>query len=313
MQLVFTDEYSTLFFLANGLAVLLYLAARKKNRQRAMKLGNFETLEKVTNKSFLKSNNLLLILRLIAFTSLVIAISNPVLITEQLTADSDYVVAIDSSVSMLTADVEPSRFEAAKQTSSDFVSSLPNGTSSGALLYSGEVEQLSSVTSDTESVVSEISDAEVSENAGTAMADAVRASATMLTGSSNTREVILIGDGDSNIGNLSEAAEYARRNNVSVNTVGVGSSDNSIGFETVNGQNGSYYSPGFEGDKLRMVANSTNGTYVRAMNQSAIGEAFTDIGVGETRRDMSRVFVLLALLLLLGEWIIGSTRYSILP
>jgi Ca-activated chloride channel family protein len=312
---VFTDQYATLFLLANGLAVLLYIAARKKNKQRAMKFGNFKTLEKVSEQSMLKSSNVILVLRMLALTALMIAISNPVLIDQEITSESDYVLAIDSSSSMLTADVDPSRLEASKELSSEFIMSLPNGTSTGVLSFSGSVNRMSGLTDDRGSAAAAVSNISVSAEAGTATADAVRVGAGILTGSSRQKNLILIGDGGSNIGNLSKAIEFSNRNNVTVNTVGIGTEkETEKEFEVVNGQNGTYSGhPDLMEENLRQIADETNGTYIRAENRSALQEGLVEITEGEVRHDVSRYFVLLAVLLVMGEWVIGSTKYSILP
>jgi len=137
MKILLTDQYANIFLLVNGLALIFYLGAKKKKRQRAMKFGNYETLQKVAGKNFLKSSNIILITRMLALTVLIIGISNPVLVEEKASTDSDYVIALDSSSSMLSDDIEPTRFQAAKRASTGFIDQLGNSRSGFVLRRSG--------------------------------------------------------------------------------------------------------------------------------------------------------------------------------
>ena len=69
MKLIFTNQYTELLLLANGLALLLFYAASQKKKQRAMKFGNYETLQKVAGKNFLSSSRIILAIKMLALTT----------------------------------------------------------------------------------------------------------------------------------------------------------------------------------------------------------------------------------------------------
>jgi len=177
---MFTDEYANLLLLANGLILLFYLAAKKKKKQRAMKFGNYETLQKVAGKNFLKSSNIILFMKMLALTSLIIGISNPVIVQEVQSTGTDYVIAIDSSSPMLVSDIEPNRFDAAKTVSQDFITQTTEDSYIGVVSFAGTVEQEKELTRDREELHESIADIEIGDEAGTALGDGIQTSSSML-------------------------------------------------------------------------------------------------------------------------------------
>lgn len=321
-QLVFTNEYAPLILLVNGLAILFYFGARMKAKERAMKFGNYETLEKIAGRKFLHSSELILVLRLAALTTLLVGLSSPLLIYEAPSDDSDYVIALDSSSSMFTGDLEPNRFEAAKDISTGFVGELPEGTQKGLVAYSGEVENQTGLTDDSNLIIDEISSLDGGTVAGTATGDAIIAGSTLLTESSRHREVILVTDGRNNQGaNISEAVSFAQRNNVSVNPIGIGEVrenetdveeevDVDDGLET-DGEFTGF--PNLEEDRLTSIANSTDGDASIVTSREGFETAFDQINTEEAEMDISTYFIFAAAILLLMEWVVSTTRVKILP
>ena len=316
MKLIFTDQYANILLLLNGLAILFYLGAKQKNRQRAMKFGNYETLQKVAGKNFLKSSNVMLVIRLLAFTLLIVGISNPVLVMEVPDSGSDYVLAIDSSSSMLSNDLEPTRFEASKQISTDFVRALGNKSSVGLVSFSGQTVKEQEMSDSRTEILQSIEQVSIGSSAGTAIGDALSMSVAMLASRERGKEIILITDGRNNVGgSVENAVELAQDQNVTINPVGIGERNNSASeFEIVNGQNASRaVYPNLNITRLQSVADSTGGEFNTASNNSALQDALIDLEQSETRNDFSSFFIIGAAALLLLEWLLGNTKYSIIP
>lgn len=316
VELVLTDKYAEVLLLINAVAILLYLASKRKNKRRAVKFGNFETLKKVSGGSFVKSSNFVLLVRLSALTALVIGISSPVLVDEVPAANSDYVLAIDSSGSMLSADFEPNRFSAAKDISSDFVRELSDTTGVGVVSFSGSVETESEIISDKQSTIETIQEVETGEQAGTAIGDAVSASTSLLLESNMSKKIIVITDGRNNVGSsINESASFAARNNVTVNAIGIGSVKNeSQDYGIVAGQNASRAQfPNLNSESLSELAAKTGGEFKTVTNTSALRSALVEIDTSERREDFSTIFIFLGVALLLVEWMLGATKYSVMP
>ena len=316
MKLIFTDQYANLFLLLNGLAILFYLGATKKNRQRAMKFGNYETLQKVAGKNFLKSSNIMLIIRLLALTLLIVGISNPVLVRDVPSSNSDYVIAVDSSSSMLSSDLNPTRFDASKRISQEFVRGLGNKSSVGVVSFSGEVTKDQEMTDDRTITLSSIDSISIGSTAGTAIGDALSVSISMLAGRERGKEVILITDGRNNVGgSVSNALNLAKSQNVTINPVGIGEKNTSVSdFEIVDGNNASRaVYPNLNVTQLETLADETGGEFTTAANNTALQDALIDLEESEQRDDFSQFFIVGAAVLLLLEWLLGNTKYSIIP
>lgn len=298
MQLVFTNTFFELILLFNGLAILLYYAARKKKKQRAMMFGNYRTLEKVAGEDFLKKNDLLLVLQILAMTSLFLAVSEPALEKEVTGANSDYVITLDSSATMLQQDYDPSRLGAAKQASKDFLKTLPNETEIGVISYSGKIDSQRELTNDREAVVESIDNASLGEEAGSAMADALISSSTLLLDSDENREVLLLSDGRNNVGTgVNESIRVANNQNVTINTIGIG----------LNQSNEERW------NRMNLIANRTGGNFTKVEQDQNIGESLIDLEKETTQENLTVHFIMIGLFMLLIKWSLGTTRYDILP
>lgn len=314
MELIFASEYAEYLLLVNGIAILFYIAAKKNKKQRAMKFGNYETLQKVAGKDFLKSSNVILITRMLALTALIIGISSPVLIQETTSSNTDYVLAIDKSPNMMVRDVEPSRFEAAKTSAQNFVDILDNSTNVGLISFSGNVD----IEAELEGTVTgnQIQGIEPGGTAGTSLGNAIYTGSTLLMNSTaESKSLVLITAGRDTAGQINRSVQFANKNNVTVNTVGIGSSESSENsFDTIEGQNASEaVYPAVNETLLQSISNSTGGESIRASSRNEMRNAFLSIESSESRNDISVYFIVIATILILLEWVLGTTRYSILP
>jgi|APHM01.1.fsa_nt_gi von Willebrand factor type A domain. len=320
-SLEFTSQYTNLLLLLNGLAIVLYIGARSKKKQRAMKFGNYSTLEKVAGRNFLKSSNLLLFTKLGAITLLVIGISNPVIVESASSTQNDYVLAVDVSGSMIQTDLKPSRLGAAKRGLKSFVDATGNETSIGVVSFSGSVSTEQDLAADKREAKQAIEALDSGESgAGTAIGDAIFSSVSTALQSSGGAEVVLVTDGRKTIGSdVNSSIRFARQNNVTVNTYGIGSRRNSTqGFGTirqgdteVNASRRTF--PNLDTAQLERVANETGGNFSTVESSSELGKDIVELEEEERRRDISRFFVFGALALLLLEWVLGNTRFDILP
>ena len=290
--------------------MLLYYAAKKRKKQRAMKFGNYETLEKVAGKSFLSSNKIMLLLKMAAITSLILGISSPVLQYQAQATGSDYVIAVDTSSSMLATDLEPTRLEAAKSVSSTFTSQLSNQTEIGSLSFSGRINNKTQIKADKEKVREFISRYEVGAYAGTAIGDAVYTSTNMLINTEENRTLILITDGISNTGrSVNESIQYAQDRQVKINTIGIGESKENE--QTTNSSEIQY--PNLNSSRLRQISNATDGAYSTVTSRKELEDTLLNMEETTVDTELSDPLIFLALILLLGEWILGTTRFDVLP
>ncbi|MFB6208333.1 MAG: VWA domain-containing protein [Candidatus Nanohaloarchaea archaeon] len=316
MKLIFTDQYANIIFLLNGLIVLFYLGAIRKDKQRAMKFGNYETLEKVAGRAFLRTHNIFLFIRVLAVTALLIGISNPVLVQQAPASSSDYVLAIDSSSSMLAQDIKPTRFKAAKQLSSEFISELPDNSQVGVVSFSGTASVEQQLTIDKSKAAAAVENIDVGETAGTAIGDAISASVSVMLGTNQSRSVILVTDGRNNVGSsVNESLVYAQNNNATIHTIGIGSKNRTTeNYGVIAGENASRAEfPNLNTPRLERISNQTGGEFLPVTNRTQFRSALLGISNSRVERDISHYLILLGASLLVLEWLLATTRFSVIP
>jgi Ca-activated chloride channel family protein len=120
-------EFFWLFLLIPiGIALIFW---RREQQTASMQISSLQGF-KGTNSLLAKVEPLLNIIRLLALSSLIVAMARPRTVDvsnkTKTTRGIDIVVAIDVSGSMLAKDLKPNRMEALKKVAADFVDERPN-------------------------------------------------------------------------------------------------------------------------------------------------------------------------------------------
>lgn len=263
-----------------------------------MVFGNYETLEKVAGEDFLKKNDVLLVIQLLAMTMFFLAISEPNLETEVMGADSDYVITLDSSATMLQQDYDPSRLGVAKDAAKEFVNAAPNETQIGLISYSGEIDSRQEISGNMEELIESIDKVNLGEEAGSAMGNALISSSTLLLESTESRQIILISDGRNNVGSgINESIEFANNQNVTINSVGIGLNE----------------SAEERFSRMKRVAKKTGGNFTTVGQEEDLSNSLINLEEDKSQQNLSTHFIIIGLILLMIKWSIGTTRYDILP
>lgn len=196
---------------------------------------------------------------------------------------NDVLFSIDVSRSMLAEDLKPNRLEVAKEKIREFVKLRPTDRIS-VIIFAEKVLTLLPLTTDpalADRVLSEISigylgsGTNIGDGLGLAVARAV---------DSNTKNkvVVLLTDGVANVGSMTplEAAELAKKNNIKVYTIGLGTDDDAK-IPVGNGIFGTQYAmiPGGSIDYqvLKEISNLTGGKFYPAKSEKALKDIFEDI------------------------------------
>ena len=164
----------------------------------------------------------LLLLRFFTLLFLILALSFPILWYMGEGGDFNFVIAIDSSGSMLADDFSPNRLDAAKAAAIGFVDRVPEGSKLALMGFSGTPFIKSTLTDDFEKIRQGIDDIKLEYSSGTAVGDSIIAATNVLLESEKARVIVLLTDGQSNVGIVIEKAiNYANDNFVTVNTIGM--------------------------------------------------------------------------------------------
>jgi Ca-activated chloride channel homolog len=284
-----------------------------------------------SNSWIVKLKPILYLLRILALSSIIIALARPRVVNisneTKTTKGVDIVLAIDVSGSMLARDLKPDRMQALKKLAVDFVYERRNDRI-GVVLYAAEAYTKTPVTSDKAIVLDAIKSIQYDQNLqdGTGIGMGLGTAVNRLKDSkAKSRIVILMTDGVNNAGFIEpvSASEIAKQFGIKVYTIGIGTNGNAE-FPYAFAPNGEllFKMQKVEIDEKLMkgIAQKTGGKYFRATSNERLEEIYNEINKLETTEieelkfydydEKFRDFVLFAGLLLLIEFILRKTVYK---
>jgi len=315
-------------FLALPVAVSWFFWKRKQ-QTATLKISSVKGFK--TQRSLLaKLKPVLFVLRLLALSSLIIAMARPrkVDISSQTksTKGIDIVMAIDVSGSMLAKDLKPNRMEALKKVAENFVEGRPNDRI-GLVVYAAEAYTKTPVTSD-KAIIQEAIQSIKYDNVlqdGTGIGMGLTTAVNRLKESkAKSKVIILMTDGVNNAGFIEPetASQIAKEYGIKVYTIGIGTNGDAL-FPYA-------YAPGggflfkmmpveIDVSLLQAIAKNTGGKYFRANSNSKLQAIYDEINKLETTEiqelkfydydEKYRPFVWIAGILVLLEFGLRNTIY----
>lgn len=278
-----------------------------------------------------KLKPVLYLLRLLAFTCLIIALARPrnVAISKKTKSNRgiDIVMAIDVSASMLAKDLKPNRLQALKRVATDFINRRPNDRI-GIVVYAGESFTQTPITSDKSIVKRTISEIKWGQlEGGTAIGMGLGSAVNRLKESkAKSKVIILLTDGVNNAGFIDPktATELAKGNNIKVYTIGIGTNGMADFPWTRNPNTGqiTFRKQQVEIDEalLQHIAQETEGKYFRATDNNKLKAIYDEIDKLEKTKieefkyynytEQFRFWVLLAGVFLLLEFLLKNTLFK---
>lgn len=320
-------EFFWLFLLLP--VAVAWLFWKGKNSAATLKISSVKGF-KAEKSIAAKLKPYLFVLRLLALSSLIIAMARPrkVDISSQTksTKGVDIVMAIDVSGSMLAKDLKPNRMEALKKVASNFVEGRPNDRI-GIVVYAAEAYTKTPVTSDKAIVQDAIRSIKYDNvlQDGTGIGMGLTTAVNRLKDSkAKSKVIILLTDGVNNAGFIEPetASQIAKEFGIKVYTIGIGTNGDAM-FPYA-------YAPGggflfrmmpveIDVNLLQTIAKNTGGKYFRANNNSKLEAIYAEINKLETTEiqelrfydydEKYRPFVWIAGLLLLLELALRNTVY----
>ena len=279
-------------FLALPLAIAWYIWKRKQ-QSATLKISSTKALQK---GSFLtKLKPLLFVLRLLAISSIIVALARPrtvdVTAKSKTTRGIDIVMAIDVSGSMLARDLKPDRLEALKRVASKFIQDRVNDRI-GLVVYAGESYTRTPVTSDKVMVQHSLETIEYDDSVlvdGTGIGVGLATAINRLKDSkAKSRVIILLTDGVNNSGTIDPrmAADIAKEYGIKVYTIGIGTNGTAAFPYAKDPRTGRflYRNMPVEIDEALMkeIAKTTDGVYFRATSNKKLEEIYKEINKLET-------------------------------
>lgn len=206
----------------------------------------------------------------VALATLVLAAAGPHLTLPTPVKDGYVFICIDTSGSMRSTDVAPTRAEAAKAAARAFIAQTPAGTRIGIIAFSGNASIVQPLSTDHQQV-SEALDDVPAPDGPTAIGDALNLAAQNLPDRGH-RVVILITDGVNNTGaEPDQAAQLLAANHIPIYTIGIGTPAGGL----IPGTN---EEATIDEDALRSYAEVSGGAYARAENATQLHDALAQLG-----------------------------------
>lgn len=214
----------------------------------------------------------------------VLALARPTLPVPQPVNRSAIMLSIDVSGSMLSQDITPSRLEAAKSAAKGFVAGLPRGIPVGLVTFAGDALLVASPTEDRGRILGAIDGITVRHRTaiGEGLIGAVAAlpertrpphdgASPPVSGTPKPPGVVvLLSDGQNNSGiDPLDAAEWARRQQVTVYTVGIGQPLGSTTGFMIGGP--------LDEATLQAIAERTGGAYRHASSAGQLKDVYRTV------------------------------------
>lgn len=226
-----------------------------------------------------------------------VAFARPSVVATVPVHDAAIVLCIDTSGSMASTDVAPTRSQASRDAALTFINGVPAGTRIGLVAFAAQAFPLGPLSDDRTAARDALSRLP-EPNGGTAIGDALAEAAHLLP-PGGRRAIVLVTDGVNNAGSdpLAVASEIGAQG-ITIFTIGIGT--NGSGLEIP----GTGEDAELDEDALRSIAASGNGSYARVSDADALTRRLAGLAratIAERRRlDLTEPFTIAAGMLAFG-------------
>ncbi|MBT4258235.1 VWA domain-containing protein [archaeon] len=294
------------FLFAIPLLFVIHFFALNYKRKVALRFANFDAIAKIKGIDFFSKNIVMLIISSLLILSIVFSLSGMQLETTAKATDFSFIIAIDSSQSMNSDDLNPTRIAVAKETAKNFIDSSGIGTKIGVVSFSGSTFVINELSQDKLLSKNSIDSIEIETTGGTDLEDAVINSINLLRGE-NSKAVILISDGQLNSGEIEDTIYYANKNDVLVHTIAMGTSE------------GGYFDGALsklDSDTLKALSFNTGGVSFDVQDKNNLTNAFNEIlqfNEKQVKVDYSRYLLFFSIICFLLIFFLSNTKFLNLP
>lgn len=311
--------------------LLLFYVLWRRKQQASLRMPSLHFLDGVGGGVRVYLRHSVFALRLLALGLIIIALARPQSSSswsEDRVEGIDIMLTMDISTSMLAMDFQPNRVEAAKEVAMRFVANRPNDNI-GLVVFAGESFTACPLTQDHATLINRLRSMtpgiiEDQTAIGSGIATAI---GRLKESKAKSKVIILLTDGANNTGNISPkmAADLAKTFGISIYTIGVGSGAGEAPYpiETPFGTVVRNMPVDLDEPTMRQIAEISGGAYFRATDNESLSAIYKKIDQLEKTKLSTRnyhttyeeffIFVLVAALLLLIEFVLRSTLFRTNP
>jgi len=255
-----------------------YVWRQLRKRQFAMKFTNVDLLRHLVPRGLGFRRHLAAGAFLVSLAVLAMGMARPSVDTKEPLERATVMLAIDVSLAMQSADVAPTRIDAAKQAAKDFVQQLPAGYNLGLVTFAKAANVKVSPMKDRAPVLAEIDGLQLAEATATGEAvfaclDAIRGVPTDGANELPPARIVLLSDGYRTYGrSIEEAAASASAANIPVSTIAFGTDE---GVVRINNQT---QRVPVDRQSLQRLAETTKGLFYEAATVEQLKQVYKDMG-----------------------------------
>jgi Ca-activated chloride channel homolog len=284
-----------------------YLLVQRRRHTQVVRFTSVDLIDSVAPRRQGWQRHVPAALALLTLVVLTLAFAEPAMAMRTPKDRATIMLTLDTSASMTSTDVAPSRLAAAEAQATRFVKDLPRGIQVGLVTFDSTAQLLVPPTTDRAQLTAAIQS--LSVGGGTATAPGLRQSLAAIaavpkgtSGKPAPAAIVLMSDGSPTIGDgqlspsdaADAAAQDARAQKVPIDTIAFGTSGGSV---TVQGQD---VPVPYDPDAMARIAQESGGRTFTAQSGDQLGSIYAQIGrdVAYTvqTRDLTAAFAGLALL-----------------
>jgi len=276
MESGFSEPARLLLLLAIPVIYYAYMIHQREKRAAALKFSNLSIIKEASDKKTSIRRNLPFYILLIAIVFLMLGLADPHIPLKQAKEGVNVVLVIDDSGSMQATDYTPTRLEAAKRSAAILVRNLDPKDNVGIVVFESGATTAAYLTPYKDKALEKLKAIEPREGK-TAIGDGLALAIDMATSIPNKKKVvILLSDGVNNAGVVSpaEAVQFAKTENIQVNTIGMGSNEPVVlGYDFF----GRPQYAELDEATLRSIATETGGRYYKSVDDETLDEIYSGI------------------------------------
>jgi Ca-activated chloride channel family protein len=241
--------------------VALALRAQRRSRATALAYSDLAFLEAAAGRT--PWTAIFALAWALAIVAGGVALARPAIVATIPVHDASVVLCIDTSGSMASTDVAPTRADAARAAALAFIDGAPSGTRIGLVAFSTSAIPLGALTDDRATAHDNL-DRLPPPDGGTAIGDALAAAADLLP-PAGRRAIVLVTDGVNNHGrDPLEAAQAIGAAGITIFTIGIGTNGSGALIP------GTGEDAELDEEALRDIASAGHGTYARVADAEAL-------------------------------------------
>lgn len=314
VYLTFAKPIFLWFLLVIPLLFIAHYIFLARTQKKAMRFANFVTLKRISGERFVTKNITILILRMLIIMLFIFSLSGTKVWYESEINDYDFVITIDTSSSMVNEDISPTRFGLAKEGAIYLLDNFKQEANFGLVTFSSLTFIEKTLSNDRLSIKINLNSLNVTKNSGTDLSNAIVTATNVLSTSNKAKAIILYTDGSNTIDSsaekpLLEAINYAKRNQVIIHAVGIGTNKAPVGYlpKVYN-----LYSE-IDKDALDYITSETGGEVIYPENLEMLKTFYNNLTkqskIGYVSYDFTFWGILYGFLLLFLEWVLINLMF----